>query len=193
MKNYKIVLASKSPRRKEILSMVASDFEIRVSDADETIDKDTDPFDVPRQLAVKKAEAVTYNDGELIIGCDTVVISPDNEIMGKPKDDNDAIRMLKKLSGTAHYVVSGIAIRNGECVVSDSVTTKVIMRNLTENEIKSYVSRYHPTDKAGAYGIQEMAGAFVSGIEGDFYNVVGLPLCRLCELLRCEFNVDLLS
>ena len=193
MKDYKIVLASKSPRRKEILSMVASDFEIRVSDADETIDKDTDPFDVPRQLAVKKAEAVTYNDGELIIGCDTVVISPDNEIMGKPKDDNDAIRMLKKLSGTAHYVVSGIAIRNGECVVSDSVTTKVIMRNLTENEIKSYVSHYHPTDKAGAYGIQEMAGAFVSGIEGDFYNVVGLPLCRLCELLHCEFNVDLLS
>ena len=193
MKDYKIVLASKSPRRKEILSMVACDFEIRVSDADETIDKDTDPFDVPRQLAVKKAEAVTYNDGELIIGCDTVVISPDNEIMGKPKDDNDAIRMLKKLSGTAHYVVSGIAIRNGECVVSDSVTTKVIMRNLTENEIKSYVSHYHPTDKAGAYGIQEMAGAFVSGIEGDFYNVVGLPLCRLCELLHCEFNVDLLS
>lgn len=192
MKN-KLILASKSPRRKEILSMVASDFEIRVSDADETIDKDTDAFDVPRQLAVKKAEAVTYNDGELIIGCDTVVISPDGEIMGKPKDDNDAIRMLKKLSGTAHYVVSGIAIRNGECVVSDSVTTKVIMRNLTENEIKSYVSRCHPTDKAGAYGIQEMAGAFVEGIEGDFYNVVGLPLCRLCELLCNEFNVDLLS
>ncbi len=193
MKNYKIVLASKSPRRKEILSMVTTNFEVRVSDADETIDEGTDAFDVPRQLAVKKAECVPYNDGEIIIGCDTIVISPDGEIMGKPKDDKDAIRMLKKLSGTAHYVVSGIAIRNKESVVSDSVTTKVFMRNISEDEISTYVRCCHPTDKAGAYGIQEMAGAFVSGIEGDFYNVVGLPLCRLCQLMRDHFGVDLLS
>ena len=193
MKNYKIVLASKSPRRKEILSMVTSDFEIRVSDADETIDESIDIFDVPKHLAKIKAEAVSYNENELIIGCDTIVISPDKEIMGKPKDKNDAIRMLKKLSGTTHYVVSGIAIRDGKRVVSDKVITKVLMRDLTESEISSYVNRFNPTDKAGAYGIQEMAGAFVSGIEGDFYNVVGLPLCRLCELLRNEFKVDLLS
>ena len=193
MKNYKIVLASKSPRRKEILSMVTSDFEIRVSDADETIDESIDIFDVPKHLAEIKANAVSYNDGELIIGCDTIVISPDKEIMGKPQDKNDAIRMLKKLSNTTHYVVSGIAIRNENTIVSDKVITKVTMRDLTDSEISTYVSRFNPIDKAGAYGIQEMAGAFVSGIEGDFYNVVGLPLCRLCELLKEKFNVDLLS
>ena len=188
-----IILASKSPRRKEILSMVTSDFEVRVSDADETVDSSIDIFDVPKHLARVKAEAVPYNDGEIIIGCDTIVISPDKEIMGKPKDKNDAVRMLKKLSGTTHYVVSGIAIRDGSTVVSDKVVTNVTMRNLTDSEILNYVNRFNPTDKAGAYGIQEMAGAFVSGIEGDFYNVVGLPLCRLCELLKEKFNIDLLS
>ena len=191
--NCKLILASKSPRRKEILSMVTDVFEIRVSEADESIDKGTDVFDVPRQLAVKKAESVLYNDGEIVIGCDTVVISPDGEIMGKPKDESDAIRMLKKLSGTTHLVVSGIAIRDSERAVSDSVTTRVHMRSLTDAEISTYVTKHKPTDKAGAYGIQEMAGAFVEGIEGDFYNVVGLPLCRLCELLKQEFDVDLLS
>ena len=189
----KIVLASKSPRRKEILSMVTNDFEIRVSNADETIDENSDTFDIPRQLASKKALEVSLNDGEIIIGCDTVVVSPDKEILGKPKDDTDAIRMLKKLSDTTHYVVSGIAIRSSEKIVSESVTTKVIMRKMTDEEIANYVNRFHPTDKAGAYGIQEMAGAFVTGIEGDFYNVVGLPLCRLCQLLKQHFDIDLTS
>ena len=189
----RIILASKSPRRKEILSMVTTNFEIRVSDADETIEDGVSPFEVPRLLAIKKAEAVLLNENETIIGCDTIVISPDGEIMGKPKDDNDAIRMLKKLSGTTHYVVSGICVRNKDKIISDKVTTKVNMRNLQDSEILSYVNRFHPTDKAGAYGIQEMAGAFVSGIEGDFYNVVGLPLCRLCEILRDDFNLNLLD
>ena len=189
----RIILASKSPRRKEILSMVTSDFEIRVSDADETIEEGTYAFDVPRQLAVKKAEAVSFNDDEVIIGCDTIVISPDGEIMGKPKDNDDAIRMLKKLSDTTHYVVSGICVRSKDKTFSDAVTTKVTMRNLQDSEISAYVYRFCPTDKAGAYGIQEMAGAFVSGIEGDFYNVVGLPLCRLCEILRDDFDLKLLG
>ena len=189
----KIVLASKSPRRKEILSMVAPQFEIRVSDADETIDSLLSPFDVPRVLAQKKARSVAINAGEIIIGCDTIVISSDGEIMGKPKDDNDAVRMLKKLSGTAHYVVSGICVRTKEKEFSEAVTTRVTMRKLEDSEIAAYVERDHPTDKAGAYGIQDMAGAFVSGIEGDFYNVVGLPLCRLCEILKEEFNLILIK
>lgn len=189
----KLVLASKSPRRKEILSMVTKDFEIRVSEADETIEKDISAFDVPRLLAVKKAECVSLNGDEIIIGCDTIVISPDGEIMGKPRDDADAIRMLKKLSDTTHYVVSGICIRSGAKEISEAVTTNVTMRKLSDSEIEAYVSKMHPTDKAGAYGIQEMAGAFVSGIEGDFYNVVGLPICRLCELLRDEFDISLLG
>ena len=173
--------------------MVCREFEIRVSDADETVDRSIPPFDVPRLLALKKADAVSINQGEIIIGCDTVVISDDGEIMGKPKDDNDAVRMLKKLSGKAHYVVSGIALRSKECVFNESVITKVYMRPLTEGEICAYVNKDHPTDKAGAYGIQDMAGAFVSHIEGDFYNVVGLPLCRLCEILKEKFNVDLIK
>ena len=189
----RIILASKSPRRKEILSMVTTDFEIRVSDADETIEDGVSPFEVPRLLAIIKAEAVALNENETIIGCDTIVISPDGEIMGKPKDDSDAIRMLKKLSNTTHYVVSGICVKSKDKIISDAVTTKVNMRNLQDSEILSYVNRFHPTDKAGAYGIQEMAGAFVSGIEGDFYNVVGLPLCRLCEILRDDFNLNLLG
>lgn len=189
----KIILASKSPRRKEILSMVTSDFEVRVSDADETIEEGIAPFDIPRRLAIKKAETVKLNVDEVIIGCDTVVISPDGEIMGKPTDDNDAIRMLKKLSNTTHYVVSGICIRNKDKQISEAITTKVIMRKLRDSEIENYVNSDHPTDKAGAYGIQEKAGAFVSSIEGDFYNVVGLPLCRICELLRDEFKINLLG
>ena len=189
----KLVLASKSPRRKEILSMVTKDFEIRVSDADEAIEDCVSPFEIPRLLAIKKAEAVSLEENEIIIGCDTIVISPDNEIMGKPKDNDDAIRMLKKLSDTAHYVTSGICIRSKDKCVSEAVTTKVIMRVLSDDEISAYVSRFKPTDKAGAYGIQEMAGAFVSAIEGDFYNVVGLPLCKLCTLLRDEFNMNLLG
>ena len=189
----KLVLASKSPRRKEILSMVTSDFEIRVSDCDEAIENGISPFEIPRLLAIKKAEAVVLNENEIIIGCDTIVISPDGEIMGKPKDDSDAIRMLKKLSDTTHYVVSGICIRGNDKQISEAVTTRVVMRKLKDSEIENYVNHDHPTDKAGAYGIQEMAGAFVRAIDGDFYNVVGLPLCRLCELLRDEFNVSLLG
>ncbi len=188
-----IILASKSPRRKEILSMVLRDFEIRVSDADETIDNDVSPFDVPRLLALKKADNVSINDSEIILGCDTIVISHDGEIMGKPRDDSDAVRMLKKLSGTTHYVVSGIAIKTKSKTYSDAVITKVTMRNLDEGEIIAYVNKDHPLDKAGAYGIQDMAGAFVTHIEGDFYNVVGLPLCRLCEILNKEFNINLIK
>ncbi len=187
----KLVLASKSPRRKEILSIVTTDFSVRVSGADESIGDGTNLYDVPKILATRKADATPIYDGEIIIGCDTVVIL-DNEIMGKPKDKADAIRMLKLLSKTVHYVVSGLAIKTKDKTYSTAVTTAVKMRELSENEILSYVEKYNPTDKAGAYGIQEMAGAFVEKIDGDFYNVVGLPLCELVSKLRDEFGVDLI-
>lgn len=188
----KLVLASKSPRRKEILSMTGVEFDIRVSDADESYDSSISLFDVPSSLAKRKAEAVEIGDDEIIIGSDTVVIY-DGKLLGKPKDDNEAIEMLKMLSGTEHYVVSGIAIRARNKIVADSVTTIVKMRNLDIKEIISYVESDHPTDKAGAYGIQDKAGAFVEKIDGDFYNVVGLPLCRLCEILKKEFNISILE
>lgn len=186
-----LVLASKSPRRKEILSMVTSNFSVRVSGADESTEGVTNLYDIPRILAERKADATQICGDEIIIGCDTVVIYGD-ELLGKPRDKADAIRMLKLLSGTTHYVVSGLALKTKEKSYSTSVTTAVVMRELTDGEITSYVEKYCPTDKAGAYGIQEMAGAFVEKIDGDFYNVVGLPLCELVVALRREFGVELI-
>ncbi|MBE6674851.1 MAG: septum formation protein Maf [Ruminococcaceae bacterium] len=187
----KLVLASKSPRRREILGMVTKDFSVRVSDADESYGESTPLAEVPRLLAQRKAEATPIFENEVIIGCDTVVVY-DGELMGKPKDKADAIRMLTRLSGTTHEVISGLCVRTNEKSCSCSVTTYVKFRELTRNEIENYVNTYNPVDKAGAYGIQESAGAFVEKIDGDFYNVVGLPLCKLCQILKDELGIELL-
>ena len=186
-----LILGSKSPRRKELLQMVTENFTVRVSDACENYGDDVKLCDVPRILAERKAKATKNTGNDIIIGCDTVVIYKD-KLLGKPKTDTEARKMLKMLSNTTHLVISGLCVTNGEKTVSDSVTTYVTFRELTDSEINNYVNRFHPTDKAGAYGIQESAGAFVTKIEGDFYNVVGLPLCRLCEILKKDFNLDLL-
>lgn len=187
----KLILGSKSPRRREILGMVTDDFTVRVSDCDESYEKDTPLSDVPKILAERKALAIPLGNDEIVIGCDTVVVY-DGELMGKPTDKADAVRMLKRLSGTTHEVISGICVRSGDLVYSEAVTTYVTFCNLAEGAIERYVEKYNPVDKAGAYGIQEAAGAFVEKIDGDFYNVVGLPLCRLCEILKEKFNLDIL-
>lgn len=187
----KLILGSKSPRRKEILSMVTKNFTICVSHCDESYDKSTPLWQVPQLLATKKAEAIKLDYDEIVIGCDTVVVY-ENELMGKPRDKEDAIRMLKTLSGTTHSVISGLCLRTKEKCVSSSVTTYVTFRDLTDTEIENYVNIFNPVDKAGAYGIQESAGAFVEKIDGDFYNVVGLPLCKLCSMLKEEFGVNIL-
>lgn len=186
----KIVLASKSPRRRELLSLICEDFEIRVSDADESYGGDTPLCEVPRILSERKAMAVTMAEDEVIIGCDTVVLI-DSELLGKPKTRERAIEMLKKMSGRSHLVISGLTVRTADKVYSEAITSTVYMRNLTDREIEKYVDVWQPLDKAGAYGIQEMAGSFVSRIEGDFYNIVGLPLCRLVEILDTEFGISL--
>lgn len=185
----KIVLGSKSPRRKEILSLVCDNFEIRVSDADESYSSDIPLSEVPKILAERKAMAIEMAEDEIVIGSDTVVLI-ENELLGKPKTRENAIRMLKKMSGKAHLVVSGICVRSKDKVYSEAVTSTVYMRELSDREIEKYVDVWKPLDKAGAYGIQEMAGSFVSRIEGDFYNIVGLPLCRLVEILKDEFNIE---
>ncbi|MBO5261932.1 MAG: septum formation protein Maf [Clostridia bacterium] len=187
----KLILGSKSPRRREILSMVTENFEVRVSNCDESYEENTPLCEVPKILAERKARAILQGSEEIVIGCDTVVVY-ENELMGKPCDKADAVRMLKKLSGTTHEVISGICVCQGGKSYSEAVTTYVTFRCLTDKEINAYVERYNPVDKAGAYGIQEMAGAFVEKIDGDFYNVVGLPLCRLCEILKNEFSVELI-
>ncbi len=171
--------------------MVTKDFSVRVSDADESYGADIPLEEVPRLLAQRKADATPIFENEIIIGCDTVVVYG-GELMGKPKDKADAVRMLTKLSGTTHEVISGLCVRTREKSYSCAVTTYVKFRSLTRSEIENYVNTYNPVDKAGAYGIQESAGAFVEGIDGDFYNVVGLPLCKLSQILSDEFQIKLL-
>ena len=187
----KLVLASKSPRRKEILEMVTRDFSVRTQNANEDYEKDTPLCDVPRILAERKALATPIYDDEIIIGCDTVVVYKDS-LLGKPKNKEEAIEMLRLLNGTTHEVISGICIRTKDKIFSEAIITSVTFREVADEEIVSYVQECNPVDKAGAYGIQEKAGAFVSKIDGDFYNVVGLPLCRLCEILKDEFDFKVL-
>ena len=187
----KLVLASASPRRREILSTLKVPFEVRVSNANEDIDTDFNVYDIPKILAERKALAVEMSESEIIIGCDTVVIL-NNEIFGKPKNRENSIKMLEVFSGKSHDVVSGICIRTKDKIYSESIKTTVEFKPLTKDEIVHYVDTEKPFDKAGAYGIQEMAGAFVRKIDGDFYNVVGLPLNRLCEILENEFDINLL-
>jgi len=175
----KIILASGSPRRKELLSYITDDFEVSVSDVEEIIPENTNPFEASEYLAKLKAESVSekYPD-RLVIGCDTSVIL-DGEIMGKPADENQCREYLERLSGKIHVVATGCCIiLNG---ISKTFTefTKVYFRNLTDSEITDYISSGEPFDKAGGYGIQGKGSLFITRIEGDFFNVVGLPVCRL--------------
>ena len=186
----KIVLGSASPRRRELLSLLTNDFTVRVSDADENYGDDIPLNEVPRILSERKALALPLNEDELIIACDTMVICK-NEILGKPGNRENAVKMLQMLSDGVHYVVSGITVRTADKIYSEGVSSTVYMRPISNKEINTYVEKWNPVDKAGAYGIQEMAGSFVSKIDGDFYNIVGLPLCRLTEILRDEFGVTL--
>lgn len=187
----KLILASKSPRRKEILSRVTSDFEVRVSNADEQYSPKTPLDEVPKILAERKALCVPMNDDEIIIGSDTVVISYDNRLMGKPTDRDDAISMLENLTSHPHRVVSGICVRSKDKIASAYDTTYVYMKKISREQICSYIDTEKPYDKAGAYGIQEGAGSFVEKIDGDFDNVVGLPLKLLLKILKDEFDIEL--
>lgn len=171
----KLVLASKSPRRSEILRNAGIDFTVRVADADETIPDGTKPEDAVVFLAARKAMAVERADDEIVLGADTVVVL-DNQILGKPKDKDDAFNMIKMLSGRVHSVFTGVcAIGNG-ISMTFAEETKVEFYPLSDDEINEYINTNEPYDKAGAYGIQGLASKFIRGIEGDYFNVVGLPM-----------------
>ncbi len=188
LKRYKIMLASNSPRRQELLAQMGVDFEVCVrSGIDERYPSDMSTKDVPEFLARKKASAysdILTNaelDGRqpLLITADTVVIC-DKIILGKPHDERDAKRMLQMLQNNEHRVVSGVAITSSAKQISFSVKTKVMMRKLTDEQIEHYVTAYKPMDKAGAYGIQEWIGLIgIDYIEGSYHNVMGLPTQRL--------------
>lgn len=187
LEDYDIVLASGSPRRREILAMTGLPFRVDTSvDVDESYPADLPPAQVAEFLARKKCEAHAINlaPKTLVIAADTVVMA-EGEIFGKPVDEEDARRMLAKLAGHTHTVVTGVALATIQGEASFSTHTEVDFAPLSAEEINYYVERYHPLDKAGSYGIQEWIGAIgVEAIRGSFYNVMGLPVQRLYSMLK---------
>ena len=186
LKNYSIVLASKSPRREELLSGLGIAFEINATETNESLSMDLPPSQMVEYLAQQKVQAVAnqYDLTEtIIIGGDTLVCL-DNTVMGKPTDRSDAMRMLQRLSGRKHLVISGLCVLHKERILCRHDSTDVYFKSLTAEEISYYVDFYHPFDKAGAYGIQEWIGyQAVERIHGSFYNVMGLPTHLLWEML----------
>ena len=187
---YKLILASISPRRKELLAGLGVPFEVRVlQDIDEHYPESLPVNEVARYIAKEKADAyrrIVASD-ELIITADTVVIVGD-EILGKPVDEADAVRMLKLLSGRTHQVTTGVCLLTAEKERCFDVTTDVTFKALTDEEIHYYVNRYRPFDKAGAYGIQEWIGYIgVTGLSGSYYNVMGLPVQRIYQELTKHY------
>ncbi len=185
MHKAKIILASQSPRRKQLMEMAEMDFEIVVADVDETNPPGMPGAEVPEFLSRKKANAVAHLTGNaIVVAADTVVLL-DEHILGKPKDAAHAIAILKQLSGRVHMVVTGVCIKQGTKEICFSTTTEVHFRTLSDEQINHYINKYKPYDKAGAYAIQEWIG--VTGIEkinGDYYNVMGLPIGELIIALK---------
>lgn len=187
LNDFEIILASGSPRRRELLGGLGIDFRVaRLNDVDESYSDDLPANEVAEYLSKKKADAYrqSLTDRQLIITADTVVIT-DGEILGKPIDAADAKRMLKALSGAVHQVVTGVTVMTTAKIVSFSATTNVRFAPLSDEEIDYYISHYRPFDKAGAYGIQEWIGYIaVEGIEGSYFNVMGLPIQKLYTVLK---------
>ena len=174
-----VILASASPRRKKLLSMIYEEFRVQPSDIRELVPRDLDVEKCPEYLACAKAEMVSHGREKcLVIGCDTSVIC-DGQILNKPRDTNDARIMMNMLSGNVHKVVTGCCIYYMGKSVSFSVVTEVEFYDLSEKEIEEYIVTSEPYDKAGGYGIQSKGAMFVKGIKGDYYNVVGLPVAKL--------------
>lgn len=179
-----LILASASPRRSEILKNAGFGFTVRVSDADETLPENINtPQAAVEYLSKVKAMAVAANDDEVILSADTVV-SLGNQILGKPKDDNDAFTTLRLLSGKTHSVFTGVTLRCRDRLSVFNVKTEVNFFELSDAEILNYIKSGEPLDKAGSYGIQGRAAVFVEKINGDYLNVVGLPLSRTARELK---------
>lgn len=193
----RVILASKSPRRREILSFLGVPFQIVSADADESSEI-TDPTLLVRELALRKGRATrellkendTWDNDTLIIAADTVVANGD-EILGKPQDAAHAATMLRALAGREHQVISGVALLYGEREITTADATSVQFAPMSEADITWYVASGEPMDKAGAYAIQGLASLFIKGLHGDYFNVVGLPVYRLNELLKEFLGVTL--
>ena len=180
----KIILASASPRRKELLTTAGVEFEVLVSEADETVPEGTAPKDAAIMTAEKKALAVAENSRDsVVIGADTIVVI-DGIILGKPKDEADAADMLRTLSGREHDVITGVCITDGEKTEKFAQVSRVRFYSLTDEEIADYIATKEPMDKAGSYGIQGRGCVLVESIEGDYFNIVGLPVAATVRALK---------
>ena len=182
-----IVLKSSSPRRKELLSKMGYDFTIKVFDVDETIDLNKTPYENVKLLGYKKASVnMDLDYGKVLIGCDTIVVL-DNKIYGKPKNEEEAFEMLKKLSGKKHQVMSGLCVIYKEKVYNDVEVSDVYFRDLTDAEIRNYINTKEPFGKAGSYAIQGIGKSLVSHYEGSLNNIIGLPT-EMLEKILGEIN-----
>ena len=177
-----LILASASPRRKELLGLFGIPFEIKVADIDETMDQNKAPFDEVGRVSRAKALAVPREEGDIVIAADTIVVCQ-NKVLGKPHSQDEAKEMLRLLSGRDHQVMTGCTVLRGERSETFTEVTDLHFRPLGEKEIEKYVASGEPMDKAGAYGIQGGAALFCEKMAGDYYNVMGLPVCRLWKTL----------
>ncbi len=188
-----VILASASPRRKQILENTKLQFSIEKSNIDEVFFENETPENMVMRLAYEKAfDVAKYNQDKLVIGADTIVVLED-KVLGKPKDKQDAYDMIKNLSNKTHKVITGISLINLSInkIVKDYVVSYVTFKNLSEDSIKDYISTKESLDKAGAYGIQGYGALLVDHIQGDYFNIVGLPISRLSDLLKENFNINL--
>jgi septum formation protein len=190
-KNVKIVLASNSPRRKELLGALELEFEVRTMDGiDETYPQGLTMTGIPEHISSQKAAAYALGENELLIAADTIVYL-DGEVLGKPSDAKEACSMLAKLSGQTHQVITGVTLRTLDRTHTFSSVTEVSFADLTKEQIEYYVKNYAPFDKAGAYGIQEWIGCVgVTSINGSYYNVRGSPVQRLNQELNAFLNEE---
>ena len=193
-----LILASKSPRRKEILENLGVEFNIITCETDEHT-TETDGKKYVEEIAFRKGDAVrklleskgNFDENTIILSCDTVVVSADGEIMGKPQNRDDAKRMILAFSGKPHFVISGVALITTNKTFVTHESTTVFFDKVDENDVEKYLDSDEAYDKAGAYAIQGYASLWINGIEGDYFNVVGLPVKKLSDTLKKEFNFKL--
>ena len=178
-----LILASQSPRRKELLGLFGIPFTVRVADIDETMDQNADPVHEVARVSRLKALAIGRGDDDVVVAADTIVVCQ-GKVLGKPRDTADAKAMLRLLSGRDHQVMTGMTVLRGEESITCTEITDLHFRELSEQEIDRYIASGDPMDKAGSYGIQSGAALFCERLNGDYYNVVGLPVCRLAQIFK---------
>ena len=177
-----LILASQSPRRRELLGLFHLPFVIQVADIDETMDETASAYDEVSRVSREKALAVSRGEDDVVIAADTIVVCQ-GKVLGKPHSPEEAVQMLSLLSGRDHQVMTGMTVLRGEKVLSCTEVTDIHFRELSPKEINAYVATGEPMDKAGAYGIQGGAALFAEKMVGDYYNVMGLPVCKLHQML----------